>query len=157
MPLRDFPLVPFSKMSLPKRNHPKHLASTHAAVVCAASQRCALSSTPGLWYFWCLGSWVWTELNTRTTMLLETWWGSQIYAVNTEQCWASFCFCLIVLPRCFFVLQRAALYWIQTLISSRKWGIFAKYVKLLVQTHNSWSREEHSVCPQVKPIHSDLA
>lgn len=36
----------------------------------------------------------------------------------------------------FVSLQRAALYWIQILIYSRKLSIFAKCVKLLVQTDN---------------------
>lgn len=64
---------------LPKWNHPKRSASTRAVAVCVAAQRCVLWSTPGPWFLLCLGSWESTELNTRTTMLLEIWWGSCMY------------------------------------------------------------------------------
>lgn len=50
-------------------------------------------------------------------------------------------------------LQRATLYWIQTLTFSRRWDIFAKSVKLLVQTNNLWSQGAHSACLQVTPTH----
>lgn len=74
-PLRDFSPVPISKIPhlLPKQNHPKRLASTHAVAVHVATQRCVLWLTPGRWSLLCLASWESTEPSAGTTMLLEIW------------------------------------------------------------------------------------
>lgn len=78
--LKGFSLLLFSKIPhlLPKRNHPKRLASIRAAAVCAANRRCVLWSTPEPWFSLCLGSWEWTEPNAGTTTWLEIWWWSHL-------------------------------------------------------------------------------
>ncbi len=163
MPLRDFSLTLFSKIFhlLPRRNHPKHSASTPVVVELVANRQCVLWSTPGRWFLLCLASWESIEPNTETITLLVTWWGSHLCQsiwISREMKqsqileWFSH-----VADVVFNSLQRAALYWIQTLIFSRKWGVFVKSAKQLVPTHNLWSPEEHSVCLQVTPKAFNLA
>lgn len=147
MLFRDISLLLFPKIPrlLQKRKHPKHLALTHAVAEHVAIQRCVLWSTPGRWFLSCLASWESTEQNAGTTTLLEIWWGSHLC-----QCvWPICKWCSHVVDVVFNCLQRAASYWIQTLIFSRKWGIFVKCVNLLAPTNNLWSPEERSVCHQV--------